>query len=989
VSRRQRRANWQAFAVGATVTLLIAGLYLTDRLERAEFHTLDLRFRYTNSIPQSPDIVCVDIDDGSLDTVGRWPWPRHVQAALIEILAECGAEAILVDLTWVEPEPVAVERRQLDLLGADELPAGTARLTLADRRLHAALAQAGNTYLAFHFHQHDLARSPDFAALVRALLRENAATAETIAQRLQDRYAAVIRNGVQPRAVAELVAVCYQAPHLDVDGLVERTGLSEELVTGYYAGAHRAALRLRIRDYLAAHELTPTELTPEQVHDGLRTLYAQLTDIPFENDSPLKARLALTWRDELGIRATAAGWPQLPQVATAQLPAVEGFAPIYFDLVRVARRAGFTVFEPDADGVTRRVRLLVRWDDHVMPQLAFMLAADRLSPAPDDAISHVGPRALRLADRAIQLDADGRALIPWLPGRDWQNHFGPRIPADALWQIWDRRRMIADNARLARQTRAELFASNLVPDFETYRQLFAQAETHRPQQSAGTAVAPTNDDLAALNKAVREHERRVVAALETAASAGDANAEFALSQVAVVQEVVGEIEVANDRLRAEVARMRARPELDLTGKVAVLGYTATALADMTPIPTHPRAPGMLAHANLLNGLLVNRLVTWAPAWQNAGLTLAFGLLAAWIGTFLRPWPAFALCVLVAGAYVVLVGVLPFYLWTHWIAIVPPLVAIVATPLIISLFRYIFLDRERRQLTTALSQYTSPEIARSVADDLELCQRAEQREVSALFTDLQGFTTISERIGAQRTQQVLNLCLGRLTDALLREQAFVNKFLGDGIFAFWNPVIFPQPDHARQSCAAALALLDALATLQQEQAADGDASIAELRLRIGIASGIAVVGPCGSEQKYDYTCIGDCVNLAARLESANKFFGTQILINDVTQIAAGDAFVVRSLGRVQVKGKTRGVPIYELVGTTASLPPDTHSAVTAFNQAVAAFEQHAFDTALAGFKRWAAAHPDDRVADLFIQRTRALLAEPPDRTWVPTFELAEK
>jgi adenylate cyclase len=238
--------------------------------------------------------------------------------------------------------------------------------------------------------------------------------------------------------------------------------------------------------------------------------------------------------------------------------------------------------------------------------------------------------------------------------------------------------------------------------------------------------------------------------------------------------------------------------------------------------------------------------------------------------------------------------------------------------------------------------------------------------------------------------VLNISLGCFCDVMLRYEGMINKFIGDGIFAFWNPVIYPQADHARRACETAVDLQAALRALIAEQhGAHGDEVFGELVLRIGVATGNAVVGPCGSEQKYDYTCIGDSVNVAARLESANKFYGTHILISGPTYAQAGDGFVVRALGGVRVKGKTQTVPIYELLGRTGDVADDLVCYAERFGVAVTAFQERAWDAALAAFQGCLGERPDDLAAQQYVEAVRRYGQQPPPEDWSGALELTEK
>ncbi len=438
------------------------------------------------------------------------------------------------------------------------------------------------------------------------------------------------------------------------------------------------------------------------------------------------------------------------------------------------------------------------------------------------------------------------------------------------------------------------------------------------------------------------------------------------------------------------AGLTARLRAILDGRICLIGYTATSLADTKPIPTSENAPGVMAHANLLNGLLTGRLVHWALTPSNGAIAAAFGVLVSLLSTFMRPRLAAWLVLFMVAAYLALAGAVAFFSYTYALALTPAVGAMIVPFFAIAVYRYVFIDAERRQLSTALGQYTSKEIARQVAENPELCRRAEMREVTAVFTDLKGFTPISERIGAERTQKVLNVCLGCFTEIMLRHEAMVNKFIGDGVFAFWNPVIYPQADHARRACMTALDLLAGLDELKiQQRRCGGDAVFDEIMLRVGVATGNAIVGPCGSEQKYDYTCIGDSVNVAARLESANRFYGTQILVSDVTREQVGDAFEFRSLGGVRVKGKAQAVPIYELLGHAGRVADEVLDYARAFGQAVSLFEQRQWQAALEKFNTCHQQRPADLAAENYIEAAASLLAEPPGEDWTGAIELKEK
>jgi class 3 adenylate cyclase len=980
--------------------------YLGGGLEWIENQSLDLRFVYANSTPRSPDIIGIFIDDRSLELAGRWPWPRDEQAALVSIPAELGARALLVDITWSEYENLRVPPPpDADLLvdvNASIADAARAAI-LPDLELEAAIAAAGNAYLAFDYPQFSLESSDEFRRIVDAILADD----EPQARRLADQLDAALRRRWPGAAVhaeqrpllrACVVAALVRDPALDEAGVAAVLNIDDSAwLERVFQRCLDAALRRRVRAWLAdqgAADRSALELMAE--------LHVSLSNKPLSNDTPLRRAAARALRTALGDAATVAqAMPAGREIAAALRP-VDDISPVYFPFAEAARRCCFVNFEPDGDGVMRRSALLVEHDGRALPQLAFAVACDALDVSPEGMRAAPGRLLLQpgqgSAPRVVQLDARAATILPWRPERDWLAQF-PSVPAHALWTVQRKRQQLDDNRVLVRHMLRNVFADERFAEFaalaraaETADEI--ESQLRRLPSHERQARADLSSWLADLERQVSEGETTLRAWLsQRSAGAAPATTEaqretsdLATQALAIVDHARAEESRITDEIDSALARLRGL----IAGKYCLLGYTATSLADMTPIPTHPRAPGVMAHANLLNGLLTNRLVHWAPPAANALIAGLAGALATLLSVRLRPRAAGLVVLASVILFVALAGAMAFYLWSYWIALTPFVLAVAGPFLLISIYRYVFIDSERRHLATALGQYTSREIARQVAENPELCRRAESREVTSIFTDLKGFTTISERIGAERTQRVLNVCLGRFTEVMLRHEAMINKFIGDGVFAFWNPVIRPQADHALRACETAVDLQAALGELRAAQrTAGGDEVFDELMLRVGVATGNAVVGPCGSEQKYDYTCIGDSVNVASRLESANKFFGTATLINGATRDQTDGRFCLRWLGAVQVKGKQQGTMVYELIGRAGHVPPHVLRYADDFGRAVALYRERRWEDATAAFESLLRVRPDDLAALHYRELCEQYRRRPPADDWMGVIELQEK
>ena len=983
--------------------MVVAVVYLLGGLDWLELKTLDLRFLYANSIPQRGDLACIDIDDGALEKVGRWPWPRDVQAGIISVLAEAGVKALLVDITLGEAETLrTIVPRQADI-AFNPLALADRGTTLAfpDYEIRDAIEDANCVYLATDYADgnvwKDFVRSDAFDGILAALERGDEAEAGRRAASVPRLPTREGEPAWAPLLWARLVAALTVDPTLDGPALGMRSGPADKAAVAQVSEVCRdIALQRRVRAWL--------DQRPERWGPPPFELFGRLESELIGTAPRYGEALAGALREVLSAQATVqAGFVPLERVAQAA-PVVDGINPVYFLQARAARRCGFVVFDPDPDGVMRRTRLLVQHEGRVVPQLALAVAFDALGLSADDIRVERGRLILERRDGGgqikIQIDADGRALVPWVDERDWTRQFGDHLPIGTVWQIYDRRQSIRHNSELVASVLAGLVKEQHLLEHRQYADDLKERldldeklreARYRGDTAAARHIAALVPQYATL---LAEGEARLRSALaeelDCIAKLPQTEQNEGVQRYADDLHALTRALAANDEYNQEIATTLAQVRGRVAGKIGLIGYTATALADMTPIPTYKRAPGVISHANLLNGLLAGRMVYWAPASLNMLLTLALGLLATSVSVRRPPRMAAALLLMTALAVAAMGGWLSFYAWRYWIALTPALGAMTASYFTVLVYRYVFLERETRQIATALSQYTSATLARKMAEDAELCRRAETREVTAVFTDLANFTSLSERIGAERTQHVLNVALGRFADVMLRYEGMINKFIGDGIFAFWNPVIYPQADHAVRACETAVELQIALRELIEEQRRGaGDEVFGELVLRIGVATGSAVVGPCGSEQKYDYTCIGDSVNVASRLEAANKFYGTRILISGATLQQTGERFAVRPLGGVQVKGKTQAVPIFELLGRRESVADDALRYAEQFGAAVAAFQRRDWKPALAGFEECLKERSADLAARQYAAALHRCVITPPPEDWNGAIELTEK
>jgi len=422
-------------------------------------------------------------------------------------------------------------------------------------------------------------------------------------------------------------------------------------------------------------------------------------------------------------------------------------------------------------------------------------------------------------------------------------------------------------------------------------------------------------------------------------------------------------------------------------QIVLISALAAGLADLRANPLAAVAPGILLHANLIDGLLAGRTLRAPGAPAVALIVLCACLLAAAVGTRLRPLAGLLLAVLLAGGYA----------YTCWAAFGHGWILPLTTPtagLALAfgsglLVRARASERERRWLRDAFGHYLAPTVlAELLRTPTRLRLGGERRTMSVLFSDIAGFTSLSERLPPEAVGRLLNAYLERMTECVLDTCGTLDKFVGDAVMAEWNAPL-TQPDHAARACECALRMLAWVDRGDTPWRAEGIA----LGIRIGINSGEMLVGNMGSPQVFDYTVLGNEVNTAARLEPLNKTFGTRILVSAASRTAVEEThpgrFVFRALGKVRLKGRATPLEIHQLCGYRASLDAAAADRLARHEQALAAWHLRRFDLALSGFEELLREAPEDGPAAHFAERCAAAIATPPAADWDGSYEQTEK
>lgn len=355
---------------------------------------------------------------------------------------------------------------------------------------------------------------------------------------------------------------------------------------------------------------------------------------------------------------------------------------------------------------------------------------------------------------------------------------------------------------------------------------------------------------------------------------------------------------------------------DLSGAHVLFGFSAPGLMDLRPTPQSRVSPGVLVHATVLDNLLGDRFVKTLPRAPVAAVTIGLALASALIAAGIRKtWQAALLFAL--GLPLPLLLGLALYSATVWWPVMPGSAAILGGLVGGLGANWATEGRQRRFLKQAFRHYLSPHVIERLLEDPDrLRLGGERRELTILFSDLAGFTSLGESLDPEQLTSLLNDYLTLMTDIILEEGGTLDKYEGDAIIAFWNAPL-DQPDHAARACRAAVRCQRALAA---NRARWRRICGRDLFMRVGLNTGEVVVGNLGSQQRFDYSILGDAANLAARLEGVNKVFGTGCLASSTTMDRAGSVVLGRELGQVQVVGRQEPVTVHELWGMAGDKPP---------------------------------------------------------------------
>jgi adenylate cyclase len=665
-----------------------------------------------------------------------------------------------------------------------------------------------------------------------------------------------------------------------------------------------------------------------------------------------------------------------------------------------ARGAGFPNVVVDADGVRRRIDLVARVEDRYYAQLVLKPLLQWLGQpevvVENDQVVLVGarhPDEDSPRDIRIPVTTDGRMLINW-PKAEYLDSFRHL----SFWNVvfdWLTEDDMIDLLRVLQPNLGRLYADsgNLLPAYD-----FALAVEQDVLDGGETGQLA---DWAAAREIFFETLADYVNSdvldvfLEQLQVAIDSG-EFSEEAIPQLRQIGTDVELSFTALRQLHEQFIANRETlwdALPGSFIIIGHVGTSTTDIGVTPFDEEYMNVGTHAAVTNTILQENFLDDLPWWTSVLVLLGFALITA--AAIRKTGPQWSILI---GLGIVLIlsaaGVALFVFTGTYLNLITPVAGVVLTFVVLTIIKFIRENEEKTYIRNAFGHYLSTDVIEQVVNDpAKLSLGGEKVNMTAMFTDVKGFSTISEALkdDPQKLVQLLNRYLTDMSNIILEERGTIDKYEGDAIISFFGAPIRYE-DAAIRACRSAVAMKKVEEILNRELVPSGLAP-AELKTRIGINTGEMVVGNMGTEKRMDYTMMGHNVNLAARLEGVNKLYGTWIMISEATYEETGrhEHFTVRKLDRVRVVGVTEPIRLYELVDLRAPVDsdPQTIQKLKTFNAGLTAFEQKAWGEAQTLFKQLLEQFPEDGPSRLYERRCTDFMKKAPRRDWDGVYDMQSK
>jgi adenylate cyclase len=645
---------------------------------------------------------------------------------------------------------------------------------------------------------------------------------------------------------------------------------------------------------------------------------------------------------------------------------------------------GYINAEPEADGVYRKVSLLKQYEGGFYPQLAmsallaylnFDFSKDSIVISPDRKLNII------VSDKkkySIPLNENGEFFINWVP-EVYENSF-QHLSAAFLINYYD---LLIQRIEQLSSLEAEFLPNFLgMTNIKSIYEKMISLRGRPGYEDSPEYQALLNKSRSFEKMLVSFIKRRVKKLSHIVNSIKDPNeAQEINNSVARLEKVLKSLDNRASYLKRAEEKIRKTVE----NKISIVGMSATSNTDIGAVPFQKNYPMCGTHANILNTIFTEQFIYTLPRGMELFFLVILGILTGFSIPKFKIANGAAFCIFQTFFYSVCAYLL-FIKRFILIDLFTPLFVIFATYLLISVLRFIYEEKQKKFIKAAFGQYLAPVLVEQITKDPSKLRLGGERKIcTSYFSDVAGFSTISEKLSPEELVSLLNEYLTAMTDIIIANKGTIDKYEGDAIIAlFGAPVDYE--DHAACACRASVEMQKLLVNMRAQWARQGKH---ELYVRMGLNSGPMVVGNMGSTQRMDYTMMGDTVNLAARLEGANKPYGTYTMISEYTYNMCSSLFDVRELDRIRVVGKKEPVTVYELLDNKNCLESKKAGVVELFLKGLELYKKCDWKGALKVFDRVLKLDPNDQPSRVYIQRCVEFIKTPPPKDWDGVYVLKSK
>lgn len=1035
----KRRVFTQNAVLGLAATLLILILDwggddgVLTVFERPLYDERAKKFQYFRP-PPTDRLMHIDITDSSLQHIGAWPWPRSKIAMMLREIHRAGAKAVAFDVIFAEAQTERFNpaRHQAKSKKDADVVQGTFHRVIDDLEFAKAVGDFGKVILPASFHVRE-PESPAQSVARQTLKRDIFLSEDAVLKELR-------RRNVDIPPSYQFLALYQDARR---KALYESITLSIE--------RHYVALKNAERTEAASAGAAKTSGTETNKDAPLNNVAApdrETTPVPADNiqpqsvppllpDTKPKAKsLELRVRDDVlpGIEtkydhahlgelfekeySKAISFYHLRRFSRPTkerykaTPVIGALAPIP-TLVQFQGAFGFIDNHlTDSDGKVRKLALFEDYNGRLYPNMSVALACAMLDvdirdiEINDDNVVIPIPDGRRVVIPVFShhVETAGRecglfTYFPWFGTPNvsdaWMNMYDKsggdagdaHLPILKIWEVVELQNdKVVNNTESIRETLFSIF-DNFDPT--VLDRLLASpiplenADGYLSLLDAPWIKGPLENDIPGLIGDA--HKMNDAEFAELLKEVPNENERIIITRIRAGLQKLPDLREQLTHIHNELVRLRANLKSKLNGKAILVGWTAEGRMDDIPTSLHPSVPGVVAHGVMFNAILTGEVWQKATPWIARFFTLFMGLTITLAVAKMTPAKALLSAVVLAGSYVLFNCIILFDLNNLVVGMAAPLLAVIVVWASGTMLRFIVERREKAFITRRFRSYVDPALVNFVMENPDRASFAgEVREMSVVFTDLQGFTTISEKL-QEATVPLLNEYMERMVPIIREREGYVNKFLGDGIMFFYGA---PQTSatHAVDSVATALRMQEAMVPFNEKLAADDLPTVA---MRVGISTGSMVVGDAGSHDAADYTVLGDSVNFAARLESANKYTGTRVMMSERTADLLGDEFLLRPVARLQVVGKTHGMVAYEPLNFMNAATDEQKKLAKLSTQMFDQYKARQFDLCIETLAVLDEIEGPGKLTTLYREHCVEYLVTPPDDDFDGTIVLTSK